>query len=82
MNRFVHQFRLLANVPECIIPDLVTNKGRIEYQFKFCSALTVLFIEVKFPIRDGEARLDAIAQIIAEADGSTPPPLFQAKGQY
>lgn len=75
MNRLVHQFRLLiTNVPECIIPGRITKRGRIEYQFKVCGTLTMLFVEIKFHITDGCERLNAIAQIIAEADGLTPPP--------
>lgn len=34
----------------------------------------MLFVEIKFRLTDGCERLNAIAQIIAEAGGSTPLP--------
>lgn len=47
----------------------MATRGRVEYQFKVCGALTILFIEVKLQIGSGEERLNAIGQVIAEADG-------------
>lgn len=51
------------------MPGRLTTKGRIEYQFKVCGALTVLFVEVKYKLASGTDRLNAVAQVIAEADG-------------
>lgn len=51
------------------MPGRMATPGRIEYQFKVCGALTILFIQVKLQIGSDEERLNAIGQVIAEADG-------------
>lgn len=76
MNRLVAQFHLLIqNTPESIIQGRITTKGLVEYQFKDCGALTILFIEAKLRLGSYDERLNAIAQVVAEADG-IPPPLL------
>jgi hypothetical protein len=70
MNRLVGEFNLLIqNTPESIMPGRLPTTGRIEYQFKVWGALTVLFIEVKLEIGSSQERQNAVAQVIAEADG-------------
>ncbi|KAL0632801.1 hypothetical protein Q9L58_008317 [Maublancomyces gigas] len=69
LGRIQSEFRFLIwNTPETIMPGRMSTRGRIEYQFKVCGALTILFIEVKLQIGSGDERLNAIAQLIAEAD--------------
>ncbi|KAF8542453.1 hypothetical protein BDD12DRAFT_774865 [Trichophaea hybrida] len=66
-NRIVAQFHsLLVNTPESMMEGLFTTKGRIEYQFRTCGSLTVVLI--KLVIGSTKERLDAIAQVLAEAD--------------
>lgn len=52
------------------MPGRMTTRGRIDYQFRVCGALTILFIEVKPQTGSGDERLNAVAQVIAEADGT------------
>lgn len=56
------------------MPGLVTTGGWVEYQFRVCGALTILFIEVKLQTGSGDERLNAIGQVIAEADGTRSSP--------
>lgn len=77
MNRLVAQFHLLVqNTPESIIQGRITTKGLVKYQFKVCGALTILFVEAKLRLGSYDGRLNAIAQVVAEADGISPPPLL------
>lgn len=47
LGRIQSEFRLLIwKTPETIMPGRMTTRGRIEYQFEVCGALTILFIEV------------------------------------
>lgn len=46
-----------------------TTKGRIEYQLRVFEGLSVVYIEVKLEVGTGEEHLNAVAQLIAEADG-------------
>lgn len=50
----------------------MTDRGRIEHQFLVYGAVVVLFIEVKKELLTGKAKLDQVAQVLAEADGSFP----------
>ena len=61
---------LLFNTPEALLDGAMTNKCHIEYQFKTCGGITVVFIEVKRELGNLLERLDFIAQIIAECDGT------------
>lgn len=76
MSRLVAQLNLLIkNTPESIMQGRITTKGRVEYQFKVCGALTILFVEVKMQLDGDDDQLNAIAQVIAEADSIFPVPL-------
>ena len=49
---------------------MTIRKGRIECQFKTYGGIIVAFIEVKIELRYLPERLDFIAQVIAECDGT------------
>jgi hypothetical protein len=69
-NKIVALFSgLLFNKPEAILEGKITTKGRIEYQFKTCGGVTVIFIEVKRDVGSLTERLNYYAQVIAECDG-------------
>lgn len=51
------------------MPGRMTTKGRIEYQLMVFQAISVVFIEVKLDVAKAKAHLNAVAQLIAEADG-------------
>jgi len=51
------------------MPGCIATKGRIEYQFRVFGRLTVVYIEVKLEVGTGDEHLNAVAQLIAEADG-------------
>lgn len=51
------------------MPGRIATKGRIEYQFRVFGGLTVVYVEVKLEVGTGGEHLDAVAQLIAEADG-------------
>ena len=60
---------MFSSTPESIIPERITTKGHIEYQLRvFEGGLSVVYIEVKLQDRTGEEHLNAVAQLIAEAD--------------
>lgn len=63
---------MIKNTPESIIEGRLTSRGRIEYLFRAFGGIALLFIEVKYNLMDGKEYLDAVAQVIAEADGKTP----------
>ena len=71
-NRTVARFHsLILNDPETLMPGRIATQGRIEYHFKVIGGLTVLFVEVKLFIGSDAERMNAIAQVIAEADGES-----------
>jgi hypothetical protein len=45
-------------------------QGRIEYFFKTFGAIATLFVEMKLKFGNDKERLEAIAQVIAESDGT------------
>ena len=51
------------------MPGRITTKGHIEYQLRVFEVLSVVYIEVKLEVGTGEEHLNAVAQLIAEADG-------------
>jgi len=51
------------------MPGRITTKGHVEYQFRVFGGLTVVYIEIKLEVGTGDEHLDAVAQLIAEADG-------------
>jgi len=70
-NRTVALFKLtIRNTPESTIPGRMTMRGRIEYHFLVFGGLSILVIEVKYILGNAEERLNAIAQVIAECDGT------------
>jgi hypothetical protein len=46
-----------------------TKRGRIEHHFYAMNSVSIVFIEVKKAYNMGRARLDVIAQILAESAG-------------
>ena len=71
-NRLIAQFGFaFRNLPETIIEERISTRGRIEHYFKAFGSISVLFIEVKFVIGNDAERLDVIAQVIAECDGGS-----------
>ena len=46
-----------------------TKRGRIEHHFYAMNSVSIVFIEVKKAYTMGRARLDVIAQILAESAG-------------
>jgi hypothetical protein len=62
--------RQLKNVPESIIPGRIGTKGRIEYHYILLGIVNVVFVEMKLKLGSELERLNAIAQVIAEADGA------------
>ena len=51
------------------MPGRITTKGSIEYQLRVFEGLSVVYIEVKLEVGTGEEHINAVAQLIAEADG-------------
>lgn len=60
---------VIYNTPETLLEGRLTNKERIEYQFKVYGGVTVVLIEVKTEIGGFNGHLNCIAQLIAECDG-------------
>jgi len=58
---------MLRNNPETIIDG---TQGCIEYFFQTFGAVALLFIEMKLKVGNDAERLKAIAQVIAEGDGT------------
>jgi len=56
------------NTPESLMTGRITRKGRIEYHLRTFGIITVVFMEVNLKISNDQARLKAIAQVIAECD--------------
>lgn len=56
---------------EELLEGEVTDRRRIEHQFIAFGAVVLLFIEVKRDLLGGKARVDQIAQVLAEADGES-----------
>ena len=44
-------------------------RDRVDYQFRTCGILTVVFVQVDLHIGGDGDRLNAIAQVIKECDG-------------
>jgi len=61
---------IVRNTPEKILEGRIATKGRIEYQFRTYGGVTVVFIEVKLEIGGLTERLNCVAQVIAECDGT------------
>jgi hypothetical protein len=59
----------IVNKPEGLLDFDLTKKGRIEYYFYALDSISIVFIEVKKEMVAGRARLDVIAQVLAECAG-------------
>ena len=51
------------------MPGRTATRGRSVCQFKVFGVLTVVYVEFKLEIGSRDERLNAVAQLIAEADG-------------
>jgi hypothetical protein len=74
-NKLIDLFNgCIRNIPETIMSGRIATKGRIEYQFQAFGSVSLVFVEVKYDIKE---RSKAIAQVIAECDGKySKPPLI------
>ncbi|KAF8321431.1 uncharacterized protein EI90DRAFT_3001446 [Cantharellus anzutake] len=71
LNHLVKQFTfILRNTPETILAGHIGTQGLIKHVFKTFGAVVVLFIEMKLLVGNDPKRLEAIAQVITECDGS------------
>jgi hypothetical protein len=61
---------LIFNTLEVLVEGTITRKGRIEYQFKMHGGITIVFVEAKRETGVASKRLDFMAQVIAECDGT------------
>jgi len=61
---------MLRNNPETIIEGRNDTQGCIEYFFQAFGAIAILFIEMELKVGNDADRLKAIAQVIAESDGT------------
>lgn len=59
----------VINKPEGLLDSDVTKKGRIEHHFYALDSISIVFLEVKKEMATGRARLDVIAQVLAECAG-------------
>lgn len=60
---------MIVNTPESLLEGTLTSQGRIEHQFKVMGSCTIVFVEVKLQLGNKREHMNAIAQVIAEADG-------------
>lgn len=60
---------MIKNTPESIIEGRLTSRGCIEYLVRAFGGIALLFIKVKYNLTDDKEYLDAVAPVIAEADG-------------
>ena len=59
----------VINKPEGLLESEFTKRGRIEHYFYAMTLVSIIFIEVKKEYTSGTARLDVIAQVLAESAG-------------
>jgi len=59
----------VINKPEGLLDSEFSKKGRIEHHFYAMNSISIVFIEVKKTYTIGKARLDVIAQVLAESAG-------------
>jgi hypothetical protein len=68
-NRLVAEFAgSILNTPESFASGRIT-RDRVDYHFRTCGILTVVFVQVDLQVGGPDDRLDAIAQLIEECDG-------------
>ncbi|KAH9002125.1 hypothetical protein EDB86DRAFT_2901409 [Lactarius hatsudake] len=59
----------IRNTPEPLVAGRIAKGGRVESYYKvFDCAISVVLVEVTWKIGDGNERLNAISQVIAECD--------------
>ena len=68
----------ITNKPEGLLDSEFTRRGRIEHHFCTMSSVGIVFIEVKKSWALGRARLDVIAQVLAESAGMSDFPFCAA----
>ena len=61
----------ITNVPKSIIPGRIATIGHIKHQYLLFGSTNILFVGVKLKVGTPTERLDAIARVIAEADGES-----------
>ena len=66
----------IVNKPEGLLEAEFTKKGRVEHHFYAMDSISIVFIEVKKTYAIGSARLDVVAQILAESAGMSFSPSF------
>ena len=59
----------VINKPEGLLDAEFTKRGKIEHHFCSLSSVSIVFIEVKKNLFWGKAKLDVIAQVLAESAG-------------
>ena len=59
----------IINKPEGLLDAEFTKRGKIEHHFCSLSSVSIVFIEVKKTLVSGKAKLDVIAQVLAESAG-------------
>ena len=57
------------------MPGRIATKDRIKYQFRVFGAPIIVYIEVRLEVGTGDEQLNAVTQLIAEADGVYVSPL-------
>jgi hypothetical protein len=58
----------ILNTPESFASGRIT-RDRVDYHFRTCDILTVVFVQVDLQVGGDDDRSDAIAQLIEECDG-------------
>ena len=61
---------MLRNEPEGVIGGRIGTQGCIKHVFKTFGAIAILVIEMKLKVGNKTERLNAIARVIAESDGT------------
>jgi hypothetical protein len=56
----------VVNKPEAYLDAEFTKRGRIEHHFYALNSISIVFIEIKKTYTVGKAKLDTIAQVLAE----------------
>jgi hypothetical protein len=68
-NRLVTEFAgSILNTLESFASGRIT-RDRVDYHFRTCNILTVVFVQVDLQVGGDDARADAIALVIEECDG-------------
>ena len=68
----------VINKPEALLDAEFTKRGRIEHHFYALNSASIVFIEIKKIYAIGNARLNLVAQVLAECSSMFESPLFVA----